>query len=281
MASDAEATPGPDVASAPSLGRPVPADPEPLPFDEVDLHELEGHARAAPSFERETAPAPVMNPSGVDDPFPDRPPRIHVRSFAVPLSVSLGLAAAGTVMARLALLPDCENENDVSTCDIPDNGDIGVRGGRLVGATAFGVGGAVFGALAGRELGNWLTQTSRFDLRQKRRIAIGTGTTAVVLGTAGMVAGATLFGLATSRSIELARTFDSVSGDLTDEEEARLGRAVGHVKTARAGLMVLVAAPTVFATGVALLRHRPRRPRLSLSPAITTTHFGVTAKLRF
>ncbi|MEM6291574.1 MAG: hypothetical protein AAGA54_09925 [Myxococcota bacterium] len=256
-------------------------DEERLPFDTVDLDELEAQARAhrddRPTVER----APFMSPEGVGDPFPDRGPRTRPREVLIPGAVALGLAGAGVVMARLALLPDCNNREDVSTCAVPDEGDIGARGGRLFGAVGFGVGGAVFGVVAGREFSTWLAQRNDLSLQRKRRIAIGTGTTAVILGTAGMAVGASLFGVGARRSIEMGREFDTLSTSLSDEEMVQVDLALNEVRTARTGLMLLVAAPTFFTTGVSILRHRPRAPQLSLSPQLSTTYVGLTAKVQF
>ena len=256
-------------------------DQDRLPFDAVDLEELETQARAhrddRPTVERE----PFMSPEGVGDPFPDRSPRTRPRDILVPGAVALGLAGAGLVMARLALLPDCNNREDVSTCAVPSEGDLGARAGRLFGAVGFGVGGAVFGSVAGREFSTWLAQRNDLSLERKRRIAIGTGTTALVLGTAGMAVGASLFGIGVRRSIELGSQFDPGASSLSDEETAQANLALGEVRTARTGLMLLVAAPTFFSSGVSILRHRPRAPKLSVSPQLSTTYLGVTAKVRF
>jgi len=255
---------------------------ETLPFDSVDLSELEAAADAHRDDRVTVDAEPRMSPVGVEDPFPDRLDGARPRDVWIPGLVSFGLAGASVVMARLALLPDCSSQDDITTCTAPTNGDIGVRGGRVFGALGFGAGGAVFGVVAGRQFGDWLEHNSRLSLAQKRRIAVGTGTTAVVLGTAGMIAGATLFGVSTRRAVDVSRQFQGVdTNPLTDEEYARLNGGLDQVRNARAGLMALVAAPTLVATGVSLLVHRPGGSQLSISPHVSRTYAGVSLRLRF
>ena len=255
---------------------------EELPFDRVDLAELEA-AASAPREDRSAVELePTMSPVGVEDPFPDRLDRPLPHEVWIPGAVGLGLAGASIVMSRLALRPDCSIQDDITTCTAPSSGDIGVRGGRVFGAVGFGAGGAVFGAVAGRSFSHWLAGNPRMSLAQKRRIAIGTGTTAVVLGSAGMIAGATLLGLSTQRAIDIGREFDGVDTNaLTDEEHARLNQGLDQIRNARAGMMVLLSTPTLFATGVSMLAHRPRPNRLSLSPAFGRNYAGLTLRARF
>ena len=255
---------------------------ETLPFDRVDLSELESAADAHRDDRVTVDTEPRMSPVGVEDPFPDRLDRARPRDVWIPGLVGLGLAGASVVMARLALLPDCGSEDDITTCTAPSDGDIGVRGGRVFGALGFGVGGAVFGVVAGRQFGSWLEHNPRFSLAQKRRIAIGTGTTAVVLGTAGMIAGATLLGVGTRRAVDVSRQFQGVDTDtLSDEEYAQLNGGLDQVRGARAGLMVLVSTPTLLATGISLLVHQPRGARLSVTPNVSHTYAGLSMRLRF
>lgn len=257
-------------------------DAEEMPFDAVDLSELEAAARA-PREDRVTVDvSPSMNPQGVNDPFPDGIQRTPPRDVWVPGVVGLGLAGSAIVMGRLALLPDCGSQDDITSCDAPTDGDIGVRGGRVFGAVGFSAGGAVFGAVAGRAFGEWLSHNPRYSLAQKRRIAIGTGTTAVVLGTAGVAIGAGLLGSGAQRASEIGREFEGVDTNaLSDAEYARLNDGLGEVKQARAGFMVLVAAPTMLATGIAVLIHRPGGPRLSVTPSVSPTYAGMSMRVRF
>lgn len=254
---------------------------EALPFESVDLSELEAAARA-PREDRVTADVePSMNPAGVRDPFPDGIKKTLPREVWVPGVVSLGLAGSAIVMSRLALLPDCGSQDDITSCDAPSDGDIGVRGGRVFGAVGFGAGGAVFGAVAGRAFGEWLHQNPRYSLAKKRRIAIGTGATAVVLGTAGLAVGAGLLGSGAQQAIDIGREFDGDTSALEDAEYARLNDGLSEVKRARAGFMVLVAAPTMLATGISVLIHRPRGSRLSVTPAMSPTYAGMSMRVRF
>ncbi len=255
---------------------------EDLPFDRVDLSELEASA-SAPRADYVTADVDQqMSSRGVEDPFPDRIERTRPRDVWIPGAVGLGLAGASVVMGRLALLPDCGSEDDVTSCTAPTAGDIGVRGGRVFGAIGFGAGGAVFGAVAGRQFGHWLDEHPRLSLERKRRIAVRTGTTAVVLGTAGMIAGATLLGVGTQRAVDIGREFEDVDTNaLTDEEYVRLNQGLDQVRLARAGLMVLVSTPTLLATGIAILVHRPRADQLSVAPALSPTYAGMSLRGRF
>lgn len=257
-------------------------DADEMPFEEVDLSELEAAARA-PREDRVTVDAaPSMNPAGVHDPFPDGIQRTPPRDVWVPGLVGLGLAGSAIVMSRLALLPDCGSQDDITSCDAPTDGDIGVRGGRVFGAVGFGAGGAVFGAVAGRAFGEWLQHSHRYSLAKKRRIAIGTGTAAVVLGTAGVAIGAGLLGSGAQRASDIGREFDGVdTSALSDAEYARLNNGLSEVKRARAGFMVLVAAPTMLATGIAVLVHRPRGARVSVTPAVSPTYAGMSMRVRF
>ena len=255
---------------------------EALPFETVSLAELEAAANAPREDRVVYDTEPRMNPAGVEDPFPDRLDRTRPRDVAVPGMVALGLAGASIVMGRLALRPDCGSQDDITTCTAPSEGDIGVRGGRVFGAIGFGAGGAIFGAVAGRQFGHWLDEHPRLSFERKRRIAVGTGATAVVLGTAGMIAGATMLGVGTRRAVGIGREFDGVDTNaLTDAEHLRLNEGLDEVRTARAGLMVLVSTPTLFATGVSLLVHRPRMERLSISPALSSSYAGVNVRVRF
>lgn len=271
-----------EATTADATTEDVDTEADALPFETVSLAELEAAANAPREDRVVYDTEPRMNPVGVEDPFPDRLDRTRPRDVAVPTMVALGLAGASVVMGRLALRPDCGSQDDITTCAAPSEGDIGVRGGRVFGALGFGAGGALFGAVAGRQFGRWLDEHPRLSFQRKRRIAVGTGATAVVLGTAGMIAGATMLGLGTRRAIGIGREFEGVDTNaLTDEEYARLNGGLDEVRTARAGLMVLVSTPTLFATGVSLLVHRPRMDRLSVAPAFSSSYAGVNVRVRF
>lgn len=244
---------------------------------------LPSTALAGTSHSTETADAELgMSARGVEDPFPDHVDTTRPRDVWVPGTIAVGLGAAAVVMARLALRPDCSSQDDITTCAVPSDGDIGVRGGRVFGAAGFGVGSAAFGAVAGRQLGRWLDENSRLSFERKRRIAVRAGTTTVALGAAGMIAGATLMGVGTSGAIDIGREFEDVdTAALTEEQHARLNQGLDRVRLARAGLMVLVATPTLLATGIALLVHRPRADRLSVSPALSPKYAGLSMRARF
>jgi hypothetical protein len=257
----------------------------PTPEDTALLERLhDAEAQAEVTAARPPPPEPIpefMSPDGVDDPFPDRPPVIRPRQPAILLGLGLGVAVASTITARLTLLPDCTDERDAMTCTVPSEGDIGIRGGRLVATTAFSIGGAVFGVLGGRELGLLLQRGSGDTLERRRRIAVGIGTTSTVLGLVGVVAGATVLGLGASRSLAMAKTFDNTT-DMTDPAVvARIDDTVTNVRTARVGLMILAASPAFLATGIALLVHRPKLPRVTMQPMLSRTTFGLGATVRF
>jgi len=222
-----------------------------------------------------------MSPEGVDDPFPDRLHRARPRDGAILLGLGAGLAVSSAITARMTLLPDCEDERDVTTCTVPDGADIGLRSGRLFGTLGFSIGSAAFGAFGARELGQWLQQTTRMPLERRRRIAVGLGSGAVALGVTGIAIGSSVLAVGTKRSLRLASTFDSTTTGTDPEELARLNETVGQIKFARAGLMVLVASPVFLATGISLLVHRPRERRLSVMPNASLTQVGLHATLRF
>ncbi|MCR9159322.1 MAG: hypothetical protein ACE37F_08605 [Nannocystaceae bacterium] len=223
----------------------------------------------------------TMDADGVEDPFPDHVEQTRPRDVAVPGMIALGLAGASVVMGRVALRPDCGRQDDITTCTAPSEGDIGVRGGRVFGAIGFGAGGAAFGAIAGRQFGRWLDEHPRLSFERKHRIALGTGTTAVVLGSAGVIAGATMLGVGTHRAVTIGRGFEGDTEALTDEEYVQLNEGLDQVRTARAGLMLLVATPTLLATGISLLVHRPQRERLTVAPTFGRGHAGLDVRVRF
>ncbi len=254
-----------------------PSDPA-LPSEALTADDIEAQTGAR---NQETAPPPVadfMRPEGVEDPFPDRLPKSRPRHAGALLGLGLGVAVAATITARLTLLPQCADERDAMTCSIPDRADIGVRVGRLVGTVAFSIGGASLGAIGGRELAAVLRE--RAGVERGRRIAVGIGTSATIFGLVGTIAGATVLGVSAQRAVDVARGFQGVT-ELTDGDEARLDRMVHHVRTARVGLMVLSASPMLLATGIALLVHRPREPRVSVSPTASRRSFGLSARVRF
>lgn len=252
-----------------------------LPFDEIDPAEIEAQLGASDKAPSRVYGPPVMKPRGVNDPFPDKVERIRPRDPAILLGVGVGLAAASAVMARLTLIPTCRNEDDASTCAVPSSGDIGVRGGRMVGTIAFGIGGAAFGAMGGRELGRWLNQDAGSKIGSRRNLAVGLGSASLVLGMAGTVAGSVLFGLGVRRSVAMAQSFDTVAAEPTGNELALVDETLGEIKTARTGLMLLGASPTFVAGGISLLVHRPRPRRLSISPQIDGRMVGASASFRF
>ena len=220
--------------------------------------------------------------SDVEDPFPDAVDLVRPRDVLVPGTIGLGLAGLSIVMGRLALRPDCGSQDDITTCTVPSGGDIGVRGGRVFGAVGFGIGGAAFGAVAGHQFGHWLQEHPEMSIERKRRIAVRTGTTAVVLGGTGMLVGAALLGVGTRQAITIGKEFDGVdTSALSDAQYVRLNRGLDRVRVARAGLMVLVATPTLLATGIALLVHRPRADRLTVSPSLGPTYAGLSLRARF
>ncbi|MBX7080616.1 MAG: hypothetical protein K1X88_15570 [Nannocystaceae bacterium] len=226
----------------------------------------------------------VMSAQGVDDPFPDGVPTPRARSGAILLGLGGAVAVAAVVTARLTLRPDCTDERDLASCTVPDRGDIGVRVGRLVATAAFAIGGAAFGALGGRELGQRQRSGDASTLQRRRRLTLGLGGTATMLGTAGLVAGTVVFATAAAQALAIAKRF--TSGDTIDDPQvrARVQRGLDEVHAARVGLMLLAAAPMVLATGAALLAARPRRSgaaRLSLSPWLGPHRFGAGLAARF
>ena len=251
-------------------------DEDALPFDRVEVSEVV--ASPAPSPEPEPDPYDqIMSPVGVDDPFPDRPPRARPRDAGLLLGLGLGLGAGSLILARLSLLPECGNRADVTTCLVPDGNDIGMRGGRLVGAVAFGIGGAVFGALGGRALGQALQHGPAARLERRGRIAVGVGSLAVTLGVFGFVAGVTIFGVRARRAVGIARTYDPAAPDV-----AAGNKMLDQLKLARGGLMALVASPTLVAAGIALLIHRPRPARSwALRPQLSPHRAGLSLASRF
>ena len=229
----------------------------------------------------EPPPTPrYMSPEGVHDPFPDQARRARPRDAGILLGLGFGFAVASAITARLTLLPDCADENDVMTCAVPDGQDIGVRGGRLFGTIGFSVGAAAFCAFGTRELGQVLQQADG-SLRRRRRLATGLATTSLVLGVTGTVVGATVLGVGARRSLVLARSFDSTASEVGPSELAQLEDTIGQVKIARAGLMVLAASPFFVASGISLLVHRPGPRRVMVTPSLGVTEVGVTARIRF
>ena len=222
-----------------------------------------------------------MSREGVNDPFPDKPPRARPVDAVVLMGLGAGFAAASTITARSVLLPDCDNQNDLNTCTVPDAGDIGLRSGRLFGTIGFSIGGAAFGAFGAREIGQLLQQGTRLPLEKRRRIAIGLGTTSMLAGLTGIAVGSSMVGLGSVRSLRIANSFDPATTQLSPEELALADEALGEVKNARVGLMVLVASPMFLASGISLLVNRPRLERLSITPTASLTNFGVQATVKF
>lgn len=264
-------------ASGEAAAAPRDAD-APLPLEALTFDELEAQLGAQARPTDEGAALDVMRAEGVEDPFPDRIAPARPHRAGILLGVGGGVAVAATITARLTLLPQCGNERDAMTCSIPDRADIGVRVGRLVGTVAFSIGGAALGALGGRELDALLRE--RAGIERGRRIAIGLGVTSTLLGVAGLLAGAVVLGTSADHAVAVGRTFQGVTA-LTDADTARLDGMLADVRTARVGLMVLAASPTLFATGVALLAHRPREPRVRVSPMASRRSLGLSATVRF
>ncbi len=221
-----------------------------------------------------------MSPRGVNDPFPDTIARARPRDAAILLGLGAGFAAASMITARSTLLPDCEDQNDLTTCVVPNAAEIGLRSGRLFGTIGFGVGAAAFGAFGARELGLLLQQGTRLPLERRRRIAVGLGSGAVVTGLTGIVVGSSLLAVGSKRSLRIADSIDPTAA--TEAQMAQASDALGEVKVARAGLMVLVASPMVLASGISLLVHRPKlSERLRISPTMSRTQVGLSATVRF
>jgi len=221
-----------------------------------------------------------MSPRGVDDPFPDTALRARPRDAGILLGLGAGFAAASVITARSTLLPDCEDRSDLTTCVVPNAAEIGLRSGRLFGTIGFGVGAAAFGAFGARELGLLLQQGTRLPLERRRRIAVGLGSGAVVTGLTGIVVGSSLLAVGSKRSLRIADSIDPTAA--ADAQMAEASEALGEVKVARAGLMVLVASPMVLASGISLLVHRPRlSERLRVSPTVSRTEVGLRATVRF
>ncbi len=256
-------------------------DDDAMALDDAEMAELLDHSRD----QVETGPTMVlsqrvMNPEGVDDPFPNGVPRPRPRAAGTLLSLGVGLAAGAALMARVSLKPDCTDPNDVVSCEIPNGADIGVRSGRLFAAVGFSVGGAAFGALGGRALGLVLQDGPVATRQRRRRIAIGLGATSLAVGLGGLVAGSTVFGLNARRAVDVGNTLDGTT-TFGPNETATVEQALGHVDSARVGLMTLVAAPAFIGTGVALLIKRPRQPRVALHPQLSRTHMGMSMSVRF
>lgn len=222
-----------------------------------------------------------MSREGVNDPFPDKPKRARPVDAVVLMGLGAGFAAASTITARSVLLPDCDDQNDLNTCSVPDAGDIGLRSGRLFGTIGFSIGGAAFGAFGAREIGQLLQQGTRLPLERRRRIAIGLGATSMLAGLTGIAVGSSMVGLGSVRSLRIANSFDPATTQLSPEELALADEALGEVKNARVGLMVLVASPVFLASGISLLVNRPRLERVSITPTASLTNFGVQATVRF
>ena len=223
-----------------------------------------------------------MSSEGIVDPFPDTVRRARPRDAGILLGLGVGFAVASAITARATLLPDCEDENELGTCTVPNGASIGLRSGRLFGTIGFSVGSAAFGAFGGRELGMLLQDSRRLSLERRRAVAVGLGSSAVVAGVTGLVVGSTLLGRGSRRSLEMAAGFDdSVSID-DPAERAQIDAALHQVKVARVGLMVLVASPVFLATGASLLANRPRRTRrVSVTPTASLTEVGVRATIHF
>jgi len=241
-----------------------------------DILAMEG-TDARPSYDEASRLAAMT----AHDPFPDRPVRARKRDAAMLLTLGVGFAAGASVVGRYALLPDCEDESNVLTCEVPDGADIGVRSGRLFGTIAFSVGGAAFGAFGGRELGRLLDQADG-PFERRRRIAVGIGATSLALGVAGAATGATVLGVGARRSVDLARSFDGTTSLDDPQTVDQLQQTVDEIRTARIGLMILAASPAFVATGISLLVHRPKRERsLQLSPTLSRSFAGVSLSGRF
>ncbi|MCA9654803.1 MAG: hypothetical protein KC501_33110 [Myxococcales bacterium] len=223
-----------------------------------------------------------MSPVGVNDPFPDQPRRARPRDAGVLLGLGASFAIASVITARMTLLPDCEDQSDLSSCVAPAPAELGLRTGRLVGTLGFSIGAAAFGAFGARELGQRLQQGTRWSLERRRRAAVGLGVSTMAMGLTTATVGSVVLGLGARRGLRIASTLETAPAD-DPQTWVSVQAAVDQVKVARVGLMVLVASPVLIATGTALLVHRPRDEprRLSLAPTVSPTQLGLTATLRF
>ncbi len=288
----------PDTPSAPSLvaeqvdDAPSPSDPslEPSPGTEaaasLDMAESLTAAEilgqtGANAVQWEPTERRVMTWNGTDDATVDHVRRTHPRDAGILLGLGAGLAVASSITARMTLLPDCDDERDVTTCAVPTGAEIGLRSGRLFGTLGFAVGSAAFGVFGARELGYLLQQGRRLPFDQRRRIAVGVGAGAIAVGLTGIAVGSSLLGVGARRSIDIASTFDSTSTITDPATLTELDTMIGHIKVARIGLMVLVASPVFLATGISLAAHRPRNRRVQITPTASLTEFGLSATVRF
>ncbi|MBK8237143.1 MAG: hypothetical protein IPK74_16480 [Deltaproteobacteria bacterium] len=279
------AAPAPDAATAPDATSAPYAAPEPdagsasapLGADAIAAQlgrDVRPQATAPPE------PIDVMRARGVEDPFPDRVPTVNRRHTGVLVGLGFASAAAAIITARMTLLPDCGDERDASTCRVPDGADIGVRWGRAFATVGFAAGGAAFGALGGRSLAAGLASDDT-RVRRPERVAVALGGTGLALGVAALAVGAGVFGWGARQSMQLGRTFTST--DTIDDPAvlARVDRTLAHIRVARAGLMTMAVAPMLLASGIALLRHRPRERAIAWAPAISRRMVGVAATVRF
>jgi len=219
-----------------------------------------------------------MSANDVEDPFPETEKEEKPIAAAVLLSVAGGLAITAGALGRSSLKPDCDDRNDVESCATPNGADIATRSGRLIGSIGFSVGGAAFGAIGGRALGQYLQSKSDATGRH-RRIAVGVGASSVALGSLSIAAGSVVFGIFGRRASVLGRTFEGATEPLSPEEISRLGLMLDNIDTARTGMMLLVAGPTFVATGIALLVTAPKR--VSVSPSVSRSSAGLSLSGRF
>lgn len=284
---ETDAAPAPDPVTEPDATSPPYAAPEPDAASASASAPLGADAIAAqlgrdvrPQATAPPEPIDVMRARGVEDPFPDRVPTVNRRHTGVLVGLGFASAAAAIITARMTLLPDCGDERDASTCRVPDGADIGVRWGRAFATVGFAAGGAAFGALGGRSLASGLASDDT-RVRRPERVAVALGGTGLALGVAALAVGAGVFGWGARGSMRLGRTFTST--DTIDDPAvlARVDRTLAHVRVARAGLMTMAVAPMLIASGIALLRHRPRGRAIAWAPAISHRMVGVTATVRW
>jgi hypothetical protein len=201
--------------------------------------------------------------------------------------MSLGLAAGVTagVLAHVALEPPCADERIAMSCELPSRPELEQRAA-LVGS---GLGVSVLGAILGGVGARVLMKNSDFASRigdRRRRIATVFGAVHVVAGAGGLIAGSVLAGIggarAADRDMPVIDSTDIV-GTRRDVELDVHGRVRG-LQMARVGLTLALASPALLTSGVALLRHRPRkrgRASLRASASVHRTYAGMVLDGRF
>jgi hypothetical protein len=203
------------------------------------------------------------------------------------LVLGVGASAAASTLGYLSLAPKCTDPANPMTCDVPDSTDIQRRAGMLAGGAGLSFAAALMAGLGTRGLvrntGNDLSLAAR---TRRRHALVGAGATAIVLGTAGLVAGSALVGVGASRlASSRAPTIDPTdpAGSQQNVMNDVAARLEG-LRVARTGLAVALAAPTMLAIGIALVRnrnHAERRETVTLVPSLSPRFAGATLKARF